>query len=264
MSADDFRMAEWPVAILAGGLATRLRPVTEKIPKALVAVAGRPFLAHQLGLLRSSGIRKVVLCVSYRGEMIEEEFGNGSGLGMELSYSYDGPDLLGTGGALRKALPLLGDKFLVLYGDSYLPIDYSGPAQALAASGKPALMTVFKNENRWVPSNVWFEEGEIRRYDKKTLTPEMKHIDYGLGVLRSEALLSRPEGKPFDLAEVYQELIGRRELAGFEVDRRFYEIGSPNGLAELDAMLRSQELARGLQASGAIHSETSNPGNNAT
>jgi NDP-sugar pyrophosphorylase family protein len=243
LPADDFRMADWPVAILAGGLATRLRPITEKIPKALVAVAGRPFLAQQLRLLQKSGLRKVVLCVSYRGEMIEQEFGNGSNAGMELSYSYDGPDLLGTGGALKNALPLLGGKFLVLYGDSYLPIDYSGPARAFAACGKPALMTVFRNENRWEPSNVWFEEGEIRRYHKKKLTPEMKHIDYGLGVLSAEALSSWPERKAFDLADVYQDLIGQRKLAGFEVDRRFYEIGSPSGLAELDALLRSQEVS---------------------
>lgn len=239
----DFRMTDWPVAILAGGLANRLRPITEKIPKALVAVAGQPFLAHQLRLLHASRIRRVVLCVSYRGEMIEQEFGNGSSLGMELSYSFDGPELLGTGGALKKALRLLGDKFLVLYGDSYLPIDYSGPARAFAASGKSALMTVFRNENRWEPSNVWFEEGQIKRYDKRKLTPEMKHIDYGLGVLRSGALAPWPDGKPFDLADVYQDLIGKRELAGYEVDRRFYEIGSPRGLAELDAMLRSQELS---------------------
>ena len=162
---------------------------------------------------------------------------------MALSYSYDGPDLLGTGGALKKALPLLGDKFLVLYGDSYLPIDYSAPARVFAASGKPALMTVFRNENRWEPSNVWFEEGAIRRYDKRKLTPEMKHIDYGLGVLSSEALLPWPDGKPFDLADVYQDLIGKRKLAGYEVDRRFYEIGSPGGLAELDSMLRSPQLS---------------------
>lgn len=243
LPADDFRMADWAVAILAGGLATRLRPITETVPKALVAVAGRPFLAHQLRLLQASGIRKVALCVSYRGEMIEEEFGNGNSLGMELSYSYDGPDLLGTGGALKKALPLLGDNFLVLYGDSYLPIDYAGPARAFAANGKPALMTVFRNDNRWEPSNVWFEEGEIRRYDKRKLTPEMKHIDYGLGVLRAEVLSPWPEGKAFDLADVYQDLIGQHALAGYEVDRRFYEIGSPGGLAELDALLRSQEVS---------------------
>jgi NDP-sugar pyrophosphorylase family protein len=243
LPADDVRMADWPVAILAGGLATRLRPLTEKIPKALVTVAGRPFLEHQLRLLSRAGIRKVVLCVSYRGEMIEEKFGNGRNFGMELSYSYDGPDLLGTGGALKNALPILGARFLVLYGDSYLPIDYSGPVRAFTACGQPALMTVFRNENRWEPSNVWFEEGEIRRYDKKKLTPEMKHIDFGLGVLSSEAFSSWPDGTAFDLVNAYQNLIGQRKLAGFEVDRRFYEIGSPTGLAELDALLRSQEVS---------------------
>jgi NDP-sugar pyrophosphorylase family protein len=245
MTADGgaFDLGDWPVALLAGGLATRLRPITEKIPKALIAVAGQPFLAHQLRLLRTAGLRKVVLCVGYRGEMIAEEFGDGSRHGIELAYSFDGPSLLGTGGALKKALPLLGKHFLVLYGDSYLPIDYAAPARALAASGKLGLMTVFRNENRWDASNVWFEEGEIRRYDKKQAGPDMRHIDYGLGVLRAKALWSWPNEKAFDLAEVYAELIQRKELAGFEVDQRFYEIGSAEGLAELDAMLRSQQMS---------------------
>lgn len=238
---DNSALADWPMAILAGGLATRLRPITEKIPKGLLSVAGQPFLVHQLRLLQAAGIRKVVLCVGYRGEMIEEELGDGRNLGLALSYSFDGPELLGTGGALKNALPLLGGKFFVLYGDSYLPIDYAAPARSFQASGKLGLMTVFKNENRWEPSNVWFEEGEIRRYHKKELTPEMKHIDYGLGLLRAEALASWPNDRPFDLAEVYQDLIGRRELAGHEVTQRFYEIGSRAGLAELDALLRSQQ-----------------------
>jgi NDP-sugar pyrophosphorylase family protein len=242
-SRDEFRLADWPVAILAGGLATRLRPVTEKIPKGLIAVADQPFLSHQLRLLRAAGIRRIVLCVGCRGEMIEREFGDGGSFEVELSYSFDGPELLGTGGALKKALPLLGDKFMILYGDSYLPIDYAAPARAFAASGKLGLMTVFRNENRWEPSNVWFEGGQIKRYDKARLAPEMKHIDYGLGLLQAEALQRWPNERPFDLADVYQELIGRKELAGYEVDRRFYEIGSPHGLAELDAMLRSKQLS---------------------
>jgi NDP-sugar pyrophosphorylase family protein len=124
-----------------------------------------------------------------------------------------------------------------------LPIDYAGPARVFAGSGKLGLMTVFKNENRWEPSNISFEGGEIRRYDKKNQTPEMKHIDYGLGLFCSEALLAWPRGKPFDLADVYQDLIGKKQLAGYEVDCRYYEIGSPQGLAELDSMLRSQRLS---------------------
>ena len=242
-SPGTFSLAGWPVAILAGGLATRLRPRTETIPKALISVAGQPFLAHQLRLLRTAGIRKVILCVGYLGDMIEAEFGDGSSFEVELSYSYDGPTLLGTGGALKRALPLLGDRFLVLYGDSYLPIDYAAPARAFAASGKLALMTVFRNENRWDPSNVWFEGGEIKSYDKRKRTPEMKHIDYGLGVLSPKALSAWPNDRSFDLAEVYGELIARKELAGYEVDQRFYEIGSPQGIEELDALLRGRQLS---------------------
>jgi NDP-sugar pyrophosphorylase family protein len=236
-------MGAWPVAILAGGLATRLRPVTEKIPKALIQVAGQPFLAHQLRLLSRTGVRKVILCVGYRGEMIEEQFGNGKSFGIELTYSFDGPDLLGTGGALKKALPLLGPRFLVLYGDSYLPIDYSEPVRAFVASDKLGLMTVFRNEGRWDSSNVLFANGTIQTYRKKDPSPEMRHIDYGLGVFRAEAFAPWSDGKAFDLADVYQELIQRRELAGHEVTQRFYEIGSPAGLAELDALLRTQPLS---------------------
>jgi NDP-sugar pyrophosphorylase family protein len=244
MSGESVDLDDWPIAILAGGLATRLRPVTEKIPKALIHVAGQPFLAHQLRLLSRAGLRKMVLCAGYRGEMIEEEFGDGSSFGVEMRYSYDGPELLGTGGALKKALPLLGKRFLVLYGDSYLPIDYAEPVGAFVASGKPGLMTLFQNEGRWDTSNVLFHEGLIQSYTKSDPTPEMRHIDYGLGVFSALAFSSSPSGKPFDLADVYQELSARGKLAGYEVNQRFYEIGSPSGLAELDAFLRTQPLSQ--------------------
>jgi len=242
LETGDFNLGDLTAAILAGGLATRLRPITETIPKALVEVAGEPFLSHQLRLLHSAGIRKVVLCLGYRGNMIEEEFGDGAAFGIELKYSFDGPELLGTGGAIQKALPLLGDGFLVLYGDSYLPIDYAAPARAFTQSGSLGLMTVFKNENRWEPSNVWFERDEIKEYDKRNLRPEMQHIDYGAGFLRSRAFAERLEGVAFDLADLYQDLVRKKELAGFEVTQRFYEIGSPRGLAELDSILRSKRL----------------------
>ena len=243
MSGEISGFGDCPIAILAGGLATRLRPVTEKIPKALLEVAGQPFLAHQLRLLSGAGIRRAVLCVGYRGEMIQEQFGDGHGFGIEIAYSFDGPELLGTGGALRKALRLLGERFLVLYGDSYLPIDYSAPFHAFIASGKLGLMTVFRNDGRWDSSNVLFENGTIQSYTKKDPSPAMRHIDYGLGVLSAAALESWPEGKAFDLADVYRDLIARGELAGHEVTQRFYEIGSPAGLAELDALLREQRLS---------------------
>ena len=233
-------LARWPVAILAGGLATRLRPATERIPKALVPVSGEPFLAHQLRLLHSAGLRQVVVCAGYLGEMIEAEFGDGARFDMRIAYSFDGPRLLGTGGALKQALPLLGERFFVLYGDSYLPIDYGSVARAFLEAGKPALMTVFKNEGRWDTSNVWFEEGEIRLYDKTSRTARMRHIDYGLGILSSEALKEWKAGETFDLASLDQQLIAQNQLAGFEVTQRFYEIGSPEGLKELDTLLSGQ------------------------
>jgi NDP-sugar pyrophosphorylase family protein len=226
-----------PVAILAGGLAKRLLPVTGTIPKALVSVAGEPFLAHQLRLLRSQGIRRVVLCVGHLGEMIERDFGDGSAFGASLEYSFDGPTLLGTGGALRAALPLLGEAFFVLYGDSYLPIDYSEVAAAWSASGQPALMTVFQNEGAWDTSNVEFKAGRIVRYDKRERTPAMRHIDYGLSIFSRDVLAKKPAGEAFDLADLQRELAAAGQLAGHEVSQRFYEIGSHAGLSELDQFL---------------------------
>ena len=233
-------LAGWAVAILAGGLATRLRPITEKIPKALVTVAGEPFLAHQLRLLCSAGFRRVVICAGYLGEMIEAEFTDGARFDMQIAYSFDGPGLLGTGGALKQALSLLGERFFVLYGDSYLPIDYRSVADAFLDGGKPALMTVFKNDGRWDASNVWFEKGEIRLYDKISCTERMRHIDYGLGIFNSEVLNEWQAAEAFDLADVYKHLVAKKQLAGYEVSQRFYEIGSPAGLADLDELLRHQ------------------------
>ena len=196
-------LGNWPVAILAGGLSTRLRPATDEIPKALLSVAGEPFLIHQLRLLHSQGLGKIVLCVGYLGKMIKAQVGDGSALGMQVDYSFDGPSLLGTGGAVKRALPKLGDQFLVLYGDSYMPVDYSAIVEAFVLSGKPALMTIFENEGRWDASNVWFKAGEIHRYDKELRTPEMRHIDYGIAVLSAAVFASFPDNVPFDLADVY-------------------------------------------------------------
>ena len=228
-----------PIAILAGGLATRLRPLTERIPKALVEVAGRPFVNWQLELLAAAGMKRVVFCVGYLGEMIEEHVGDGAQLGLEVMYSYDGLALMGTGGALRKALPLLGEEFLALYGDSYLPIDYAAVSEAFLKSNKLGLMTVLKNEGRWDSCNVWMDAGQLRIYDKKACLPEMQHIDYGLIAFRAE-VLSQRAAEAFDLAEVMRELIEKNEMSAFEVTERFYEIGSPAGIADLDAYLLPQ------------------------
>jgi NDP-sugar pyrophosphorylase family protein len=170
--------------------------------------------------------------------MIERDFGDGAAFGVELLYVFDGPKLLGTGGALRRALPLLGEEFFVLYGDSYLPIDYAAVLKTFRASGKPGLMTVFRNEGAWDTSNVHFAEGRIVRYDKRDRTPEMRHIDYGLGIFRASVFAERPEGEVFDLADIQRELVAKDALAGHEVFQRFYEVGSHSGLAELESLLR--------------------------
>jgi NDP-sugar pyrophosphorylase family protein len=230
---------EIPVAILAGGLATRLRPITEKIPKSLVPVASQPFLAHQLKLLHARGIRRAVLCIGYLGEMIQREFG-GEAFGVKLDYSFDGPKLLGTGGAIKRALPLLGEEFFVLYGDSYLPIEYAPIAEFFRRSGKLGLMTVYRNEGKYDTSNVVFRDGEIGVYDKKLKLPEMRHIDYGLSLFKASAFESYSADKVFDLAEVMGRLVREKQLAGYEVPERFYEMGSPAGLAELETLLQSK------------------------
>ena len=226
-----------PIAILAGGLATRLRPITETIPKALVEIAGEPFLAHQLRLLRGNGYERVVMCVGYLGEMVRDFAGDGLTYGLSVEYSFDGPALLGTAGAIRKALPLLGDEFSVIYGDSYLPCDYAAAEHAFRDSGKLGLMTVYRNEGQWDTSNVEFDGAKVVRYDKANRTPAMQHIDYGLGVFRSEAFADVPADNPADLAALYQNLVSRGELAAWESCDRFYEIGSLEGIRDLTEFL---------------------------
>lgn len=230
-----------PVAILAGGLGTRLYPITEDIPKSLVDVAGKPFVVRQLNYLKKQGITRVVLCVGHMGEQVEDVVGDGSLFGMEVSYSREGSQLLGTGGAIKQALPLLGEKFFVYYGDSYLPINFLEVERAFFASGKPALMTVLKNSDRWDKSNVLFMNGGILEYNKRNPKPEMSHIDYGLGVLSALALDNTPSEKLFDLADVYHDLSVSGLLAGFEVTERFYEIGSHKGLEETINMFNKEE-----------------------
>jgi NDP-sugar pyrophosphorylase family protein len=247
-------LAPVPAAILAGGLATRLRPITQTVPKALVEVADRPFIDHQLALLARHGVRQVVLCLGYLGEQVQAHVGTGQRFGLEVRYSHDGDRLLGTGGALRRALPLLGEVFWVLYGDSYMDIDYAailgrflGP---LIPSPLPSgergggegtllgLMTVLRNDNRWDSSNAVFREGRLLCYDKRRKRSDMTHIDYGAALLRRAAVERIAPGQAADLADLYFALVAEGAMDGYEVTQRFYEIGSPQGLAETTAYLR--------------------------
>lgn len=223
-----------PVAILAGGLATRLGPLTEAIPKSLIPIDGVPFVAHQLRLLQRNGIQHVILCVGHLGGMIEEMVGDGSSYGIKVAYSYDGATLLGTAGAIRTALPKLGESFFVMYGDSYLACDYPAIEREFLRDNKFGLMTVFRNNGQWDTSNVEFVGGRILAYSKKNRTARMQYIDYGLGVFRAEAFA---RASASDLADVYSELLQAGELAAVEVCERFYEMGSPAGLKEMTTFL---------------------------
>jgi len=231
-------LSDTPAAILAGGLATRLRPITSTIPKAMVEVAGRPFIEHQIELLRRHGIRRITLCLGHLGEQVQQHLGDGSRFGVALSYSMDGPALLGTGGALRRALPLLGDLFWVLYGDSYTDIDFAGVLDHFQKSAALGLMTAFPNHDRWDRSNVVFSDGKLIRYDKSVQLPEMKHIDYGVALLRRQALERIPLNCKADLAGLYSQLVSDGSMIGMEMQNRFYEIGSPDGLQETRDFLR--------------------------
>jgi N-acetyl-alpha-D-muramate 1-phosphate uridylyltransferase len=226
-----------PVAILAGGLASRLRPITETIPKSMLEVAGEPFIAHQLRELSRQGVDNVVLCVGYLGEQIENFVKDGSEFGISLQYSYETQKLLGTGGAIKKALPLLGDVFFVLYGDSWLKVDYLAIQRTYEKSNRSALMSVFRNEGLWDTSNVEMGGNQIKLYSKAHLNPRMTHIDYGLGILKPQPFKNYPEDTTFDLSEIYESLSESGSLASFEAKNRFYEIGSLDGLNELNKIL---------------------------
>jgi NDP-sugar pyrophosphorylase family protein len=237
-------MVKLPVAILAGGLGTRLLPVTESVPKVLVPVAGKPFLAHQLALLRDQGVRRVVLCVGHLGNLVAKEFGDGGALGIHIEYSFDGPKQIGTGGAIRQALSKLGEKFFVLNGDSYLPAPILPIEEFFEKSPKQGVMAVFRNYNLWDASNVVFQHGEIRAFDKSGRTPNLVYIDYGLSIFRSSAFANWPEGSCFDMTVVNNRLIQQNQLAGFEMTERFYEIGSFSGLSELNALLQKSKAIK--------------------
>jgi NDP-sugar pyrophosphorylase family protein len=227
-----------PICILAGGLGVRLGVHVRETPKPLLEVAGEPFLIHQLRLLARHGARETVICVGYLGERIERRIGHRQ-FGLKIAYSYDGPELIGTLGAVRRALPALGGRFLVLYGDTYLRIDYGAATSSWKEAGLPAMMTVLRNQGRWDTSNASFDGRLVTAYDKRDPAPEMEWIDYGLGGLMPAAVEAVDESVS-DLADLYRELADRRSLFGFAASERFYEIGTPEALAEASEFLARQ------------------------
>lgn len=226
--------------ILAGGLATRMHPRTLTIAKAMLDVAGRPFIDWLLERVAASGFDDVVLCVAYLGEQIEAHVGDGRRFGLTVRYSNEGPDLLGTAGALRLALPLLAPTFLVTYGDSYLPFDYAEPLRVLEAHDDcDGVMSVFPNGGRWDASNVKTDGVHVLAYEKGTRDPAFDHIDYGALALRRPLIARLPPGERQGLEAIQTAVARAGRMRAVVAAERFYEIGSPDGLAALDARLRS-------------------------
>lgn len=225
--------------VLAGGLATRMHPSTLTVAKSMLPVAGRPFVDWQLERLASAGMRDVVMCVAFLGEQIRDHVKSGERFGVRVEWSFEGPKLLGTGGALRAALPALAPTFLVTYGDSYLPFDYGEPLRVLEAhDDADGVMSVFKNDGKWDASNVATDGEWVRRYEKGSKDPSLDYIDYGATALRREVVGALPAGVSFGLDEVQRRLTERRRLRAYVARERFYEVGSREGLADLDRHLR--------------------------
>ena len=231
-----------PVVILAGGLATRLYPATLEIPKSLIEINGRPFIHHQLVLLKEKGVTQVILCIGHFGEMIEMYVGDGSRFGLEVIYSYDGDVLLGTGGAVKKATLALQCAFIIQYGDSYLDIDFENVVQRYYAEKLPVLMTIYRNRNAFDTSNILLKEGRLLKYNKKDRDPAMEYIDYGLIVARNEIFNAYPQDEPFDLSCILSQSVDDGQVSSYEVEQRFYEIGSVQGIKETGDYIRSRML----------------------
>jgi NDP-sugar pyrophosphorylase family protein len=227
-----------PLAILAGGFATRLGSLATELPKCLIEINGRPFVDWQLELLIKNGYSDFIFCISYKSEMVQDYLGDGSKRGVRIRYSLDGETQLGTGGAIQKALPILGDNFGVIYGDSYLPTSYHLVEEQFLNSKFQALMTVYENKKQYDASNVEFVNGKLVNYEKGSKNESMQHIDYGITFFNAGAFRGWAGQSTFDLSDVCHFLAKQGQMRGFEVYERFYEIGSIQGIVEFSQYLR--------------------------
>ena len=232
-------------AILAGGLGTRLRPLTDKVPKAMAPVNGRPFLEYELELLASHGVDDIVLCVGYKGEMIRDHFGDGSGFGVKIRYSSEGERLLGPIGGLKMAERMLRKEFFVTYGDAYLRLDYRGMMDALMGHEELAVMAVYRNQGRHGRSDVVVKDGFVAAYDKVSQVPGMEWINFGVTAMRRDALAKVEPGRVTDEQTFYGRLVRERQLRALEVSERFYEVGSERSLAEFAGFVSDRGATRG-------------------
>ena len=230
----------FPILILAGGLGTRVASITKQIPKSLIPIHEKPFIAHQLTLLAEAGFLEVIMGVGHLGEQIIDFVKDGSEFGLQVRYVKDGEKLLGTGGAIRAALPELGKYFFVMYGDSYLRCDYTSIQKAFENSGKIGLMTIYNNDHQWDASNVEYDGQKICQYSKTEKTPKMHHIDFGLNIFSHEAFLPFMQKEKFDLSQVQSYWVRENKIAAYEVSERFYEVGSIEGIDALTKLFKAK------------------------
>ena len=229
------------VVILAGGLGTRLRPLTDHLPKALVPVDGKPFLQHQLEWLAGAGVTQILLCVHHRADQIEAFAKDGRDFGLRITYAHEGERLLGTAGALKRAAASVADRFCVLNGDSYLPMNLQEPIREFTQRGCSAMMLAWHNQDRFDRSNAVVRDGWVIAYDRKSPGPDFEFIDYGLRIFRHEVLALLPEEACCDLDGLYERLIAQQRLAAYVVQEPFYEIGSPEGLARFERYVKASK-----------------------
>ncbi len=224
------------VVILAGGLATRLGDITSKTPKSLIKIKGKPFIDWQLELLKDNGIDEIVMCLGHMSDQIISYTGDGNRYGLKIEFSIE-KNQLGTGGAIANAAPYLYETFGVLYGDSYLPIDYSRIFEAFQAYKKDALMTIYKNVNNSITSNVEYEQTKFFTYSKRLSSESMKYLDYGFSIFKRDLFMHRSNSSKWDLADLQEALAKEKILVPYEVYEKFYEIGSISGILELESYL---------------------------
>ena len=230
------------VVILTGGLGTRARQLSPDLPKSLIEIDSKPFISYQFDLLVKQGFKEILLCTGYKGDKISEYVGNGSRFGLHVSYSNEEPDkLLGTGGAILNAIDFLSSEFLVIYGDSYLDINYEKVKEKYYQSGLDSLMVIYKNINQYDDSNVEFDGSRIIRYSKNNRTTKMDFIDYGINIYKKE-IFSRYNGpKNFDLSEIQESLVEKQLVAAYETNKRFYHIGDETAFDEFDKMIKGKK-----------------------
>lgn len=224
--------------ILAGGLGTRMRSITgDKTPKALLTIGEKPFIEWQVRWLKKLGMTKLILSIGHGGELIENFLNTLSDLNLEIKIVYDGPTLLGTGGAVKKSLGLLEENFFVTYGDSFLFFDGIKMMNAHLDSQKPITMMVYKNKNQGDKSNVSILNSEMI-YDKKNIKPDMDYIDYGVSAFQRKYFLQNSNQDIFDLADLVSKASYKNEVFPYFAKHMFFEVGSPQGLENLSQFLR--------------------------